>query len=182
MSNSSSGIAQKYARSVLNTTSNTSDLERIVSELQLIRDNLSSFTDLWEYLSNQWTSHKEKLTTFNSISHTLKISQVTHSLVSLMISNHRFCLLDYVISQLEVELYRMRDSMKVQISTAAPLDNTTQGRIKDSLKTVFNLNIVPEFIIDTSLVSGFIAYGDSLMLDLSFKGRINQLKREFKLQ
>lgn len=181
MSNSSSGVAQKYAGSALKTAGNTSDIERIISELQLIRDSLSGFTDLLGYLSSQWVSPKEKLTTFMSIANALKISQFTNSLVSLMISNHRFHLLDHLISQLEIELYRMRDSMKVQISTASTLDNTTQSRIIDSLKTVFNLNIVPEFAIDTSLIGGFIAYGDSLMLDLSFKGRINQLKREFKL-
>lgn len=182
MSNLSCPISQKYSKSLLNTISDASELETIISELQLILDALSSFADLWVYLSNQLISSKEKLYSFEKISHILKLSQFATAIIKLMIQNHRLYLLGNLISQLEFELDNMRNRMKFKISTAIALDNITQNRIIDSLSRILNINIVPEFIVDSSIIGGFIAYGDSIMLDLSFKGRINQLKKEFKLK
>ena len=181
MSNLSCAISQKYSKSLLSTIGSVSELEAIISELQLILDALSCFPGLWVYLSNQLIASKEKLYSFEKISDILKISQFAQSIINLMIQNHRLYLLGNLISQLESELDNMKHRMKFEISTAVALDNITQNRILDSLRSVLDIDIVPHFTVDPSIIGGFIAYGDSIMLDLSFKGRINQLKKEFNI-
>ena len=182
MSNSSPGIAQKYTKSILNTTGSISVLEESISEMRLICETLSHFTDLWCYLCNQWIPSQEKVFTFNRISHILKLSQVTIAVMSLIIHNHRLCLIHDIITQLELELCSMRKTIQVTIKTALALDKATSSSIKDNLNNVFNLDTIPSFAVDPSLIGGFIVYGDSVMIDLSFKGRINQLKKVFNLK
>lgn len=179
MSNLFVGIAQKYAGSIINSIGTAEELETIISELQLVLDSLTSFTNLWDYLSSDLVSAKEKIAIWNRI--ILPISNFSFAVLSLMITNHRLNTLPNVIDQLERELYTMRDSIKVQVKTAAAVNNTTQNKINAALKKVFNLNIITDFTVDQSLVGGFIAYGDSVMLDLTYKKRINQLKRAFKV-
>ncbi len=179
MSNSPSGITQKYARFILNSTNSVHELQVVLSELQLIRDVLSGFTELFDYLSSQFVSAKEKLTTWRKIS--LPVSNFTVTTLDLMINNHRLNILTEVIEQLEIEFYSMQKSIKVQIKTASVLDDTTKSKIKSYLQDVFSLDVIPYFIVNPSVIGGFIAYGDSIMLDLSYKKRIDQLKREFKV-
>ena len=182
MSNSSSGIAQKYSKAILNTITNASELENIISEIQVICHTLSGFTGLWYYLCSQWISAEEKIAIFNKLSDLLRITDLANAIVILMLRNHRLDIVNDVIKQLEINLCSMTNDMKIEIKTAVTINKTTANIIRKSLQNVFNLGIKAEFLVDKSLIGGFIAYGDSVMLDLSFKGRINQLKREFKIQ
>jgi F-type H+-transporting ATPase subunit delta len=182
MSNSSSGIAQKYSKAILNTISNASELEEIISEIQVIQSTLSSFTGLWHYLSSQWVPAEEKIATFNKLSDILTLSELTNAIIGLILSNHRLDLINDIITQLETTLCSMTNYIKIEIKSAVTLNKTTENIIRKSLQNVFKLGIKAEFLVDKSLIGGFIAYGDSVMLDLSFKGRINQLKREFQIQ
>lgn len=182
MSTLSPGIAQKYTSSILNNTSSIPQLEEIINEMQLIYHTLSGFTDLWHYLCSQWILSQEKVSVFNSISKILRVSQLAIAVMTIIIHNHRLDLIYDIINQLEIELCNMKHCMKVEVQSAIALDEVTRNIISDSLPRVFNLTVIPEFIVDESLIGGFSIYGDSLMLDVSFKGRINQLKKEFNIQ
>jgi F-type H+-transporting ATPase subunit delta len=179
MSNLFSGLAQKYTNTITGATDNIDQVQTIISELQLVLDSLSGFASLWEYLSSALVSSKEKITIWNKI--VLPISTFTSSVLSLIISNHRLNILPNVIDQLESYLYNMTDSLKLNVKTASAINNTTKNKITTTLKKVFNLNVKTDFTVDKSLIGGFIAYSDSVMLDLTYKRRINQLKRAFKI-
>lgn len=181
MSNLYPGIAQKYTKSILNITNNTSDIKSIISELQLIYDNISIIKDLWSYLCSKWIAPQEKLSIINNISHILKLSQLTKAIATILINNHRLFILNEIVKQLKMELSNIENYMQVEINSAVALDIKTKKTIQDKLKNIFNLNIKAEFIVDPLLIGGFVIYGDSIMLDLSFKNRINYLKRSFNM-
>jgi F-type H+-transporting ATPase subunit delta len=181
MSNLHPGIAQRYTRSIFNITSNTSEIKSLISELQLLYDNISIIKNLWSYLCSKWIAPQEKLSIINNVSHILKLSQLTKAIATILINNHRLFILNEIIKQLKMELSNIENYIQVEINSAVVLDIKTKKTIQNKLKNIFNLNIKAEFKVDPSVIGGFIIYGDSIMLDLSFKGRINYLKRSFNM-
>jgi len=181
MSNLSPGIAQKYTTSILNIASNGSEIKNLISELQLIYDRLSITKDFWYYLCSQWIPSQEKLLALDKISHILGLSQLANAVMSLLINNHRLSLINDIIKQLKIALCNIENYIEVEINTAQSLDLTTKNSIQQNLENIFNIAVKAEFKIDQSLIGGLVIYGDSIMLDLSFKGRMSFLKREFNI-
>jgi ATP synthase F1 delta subunit len=181
MSNSLSRVAQQYAKAVLYTISDSNSLEKLIEEFKALREILNGFPSLKDHLFNQLIRPPEKLEVWEKFIHIVTLDKIVSATVIVMLHNHRLHCLSDMIEQLEKYFYEQTQSMKVDITTAMATDETRKESLIDGLQLVFDSKVIPQFHINEEIVGGFIACGDSMMLDLSFKKRFDELKKDFNI-
>lgn len=181
MSNSSYRVAQQYAKAVLHTISDLKSLEKLIEEFNTLRDILNSLPGLKDHLFNQLVPAPAKLELWQKFVHLVELDKIVSATVVVMLKNHSLHCLSHMIEKLQTYFYDQTGSMKVDIITAVAPDETRKNNLVESLQIVFDSKLIPHFQIDEQIIGGLIASSDSLMLDLSFKKKFDELKKDFNL-
>ena len=176
MSGSKAGI--RYAKAILQKANEAGNAAAVFEDMQVIFNTLSSNKELRVVLQSPVIKGEDKKQALQKIFSSQ--SKATHSLIDVLVSNHRIDQLGNV-AQAYNSLYNDAQGVKTaKVTTAVPL---SEGIEKQVLAKVEELtgskSVTIENEIDESIIGGFILRIGDLQYNASIANQLGNLKREF---
>ncbi len=100
------------------------------------------------------------------------------NLVKVLAENQRLPLLPEIAAQYEQLRAQAENRLDVQVTSAMPMDDEQQQRLRDSLAKRFERDIDLSVSIDESLMSGAIIRAGDQVIDGSARGRLERLAQQ----
>ena len=83
-----------------------------------------------------------------------------------------------ILQKFNTLLDKSRGIRRAEIISAFPLSNLEISNINQMLNGIVDAEVHSQNIVDRSILGGFIAKFDDQMLDMSFRGKLNQMKQK----
>ena len=171
-------VADVYAEAFLGAAESAGQTETLLAELDsLVTDVLDRFPKLEEVLASARISHAEKV---GLLDRTLG-SQASAVLLNFLkvVSRHgRLDCLRAVHHQAH-ELYdRMRGRVRVQLTTAAPVDAGLVARITQNLRAVLDGEPIVQQITDPDLIGGIVVRVGDTVYDGSIATQLENTRQQ----
>jgi F-type H+-transporting ATPase subunit delta len=103
-----------------------------------------------------------------------------HNLIKLLVENRRLRLVPHIATQFEELKAQHQGYVKVQMTSPYPVSSQQQQEIEAALQKRLGKAIDVTITIDETLVGGWIIRAGDEVLDLSIKGRLQQLATELR--
>lgn len=139
-------------------------MQAILRNRTLIADNIAGlYFDVCEHLK-------------------LNLDNAQQNLIKLLAQYKRLKLLPDIADLYETMKYDSNGEVPVKFSSVEALDANTQEKYMKILAKKWQCKIVPEFLIDESLIAGFIIEASgSRVLDGSMRGQLQKLSADLTL-
>ncbi|SRX72492.1 ATP synthase F1 subunit delta [Aequorivita antarctica] len=173
-----SRAAIRYAKAILQK-SNENNTEAVVfGDMQSVYKTIEDSRELQAVLQSPVIKANDKKEAL------LKIfsgqSEITHSLINILVANKRTSLLGNVAKSY-IDLYNEVQGVKVAtVTTAVPLSSELEGKVMSKVKELTGSEKVTlNNEIDPALIGGFILRVGDIQYNASIANQFGNLKREF---
>lgn len=173
-----SRAAIRYAKAILQK-SNENNTEAVVfGDMQSVYKTIEDSRELQAVLQSPVIKANDKKEAL------LKIfsgqSEITHSLINILVANKRTSLLGNVAKSY-IDLYNEVQGVKVAtVTTAVPLSSELEGKVMSKVKELTGSEKVTlNNEIDPALIGGFILRVGDIQYNSSIANQFGNLKREF---
>lgn len=106
------------------------------------------------------------------------LSEPGGNLVRVLAENHRLPLLPEMAAQYEQLRAEAENRLDVQVTSAMPLDDEQQQRLRESLAKRFDRDVDLTISIDENLMAGAIIRAGDQVIDGSARGRLERLAQQ----
>lgn len=107
-------------------------------------------------------------------------SQEIKNLIKLLVENHRLPIIPHMATQFEELKAQHQGYVKVQIISSYPVSSQQQEEVEATLGKRLGKAVNVDIILDENLVGGWIIRAGDEVVDLSIKGRLEQLATELR--
>lgn len=174
----SSRAAIRYAKAILQK-SNENNTEAVVfGDMQSVYNTIEGSRELQVLLQSPVIKANDKKEAL------LKIfsgqSEITHSLINILVANKRTPLLGHVAKSY-IDLYNDEQGVKVAtVTTAVPLSSELEEKVMTKVKELTGSEKVTlTNDIDPAIIGGFILRVGDIQYNASIANQFGNLKREF---
>ncbi len=171
-------IASRYAKALFELADEQNLLDPILNDLRAVKVVLSETPDLTVFLVNPAIPQAEKLN-FVKEQFESKVLPAISNLLKLMVENDRFPLLPIVADKYEEMVHQHHNIGIAEVTTAVELDAQQEDRLANTLKTLYGfsqVNVTRK--VDSTLLGGAIIKVQDKVIDGSFAGKLNALKKQ----
>ncbi len=171
-------IAARYAKALFELAEEQGDLDTILKDLLAISDVLKAVPDLKVFLVNPGIPRTEKKS-FVKGQFEGKVSPMVDNLLKLMVENERFPLIPLVAHKYEERVNQHQNIGIAEVITATELDSKLETKLEKALKTLYGFSqvrLTPK--VDPALLGGAIIKVQDKVIDGSFAGKLNELKKQ----
>lgn len=166
-------VIKKYAFAASDSLEGQNN-DLVLQELKILSEVFQDNKKLVFMLQSHLTSKQEKNEVIKSIVADLEYKDVWEKLFLLLIKNYRFHLICDIITEIRTYIYDIQNKRTVIIKLAKKEDQEVIPQILIYLKKILKKEIVAEIMYDTSIIGGFRAETEDLIIDGSI---LNNLKR-----
>lgn len=103
-----------------------------------------------------------------------------NNLIKLLVENHRLPVIPHIATQFEELKTQHQGQVKVQIISSYPVNAQQQKEVETVLEKRLGKAVDINIILDETLVGGWIIRAGDEVVDLSIKGRLEQLATELR--
>ncbi len=173
-----SRAAIRYAKAILQKANENNTEAVLFSDMQSVYYTIEGSRELQTVLQSPVIKANDKkqalLKIFNGQ------SEITHSLINLLVANKRTPLLGKVAKSF-VDLYNEQEGVKVAtVTTAVPLSDELERKVMDKVKELTGSEKVTlRSEIDPEIIGGFILRVGDIQYNASIANQFGNLKREF---
>jgi F-type H+-transporting ATPase subunit delta len=173
-----SRAAIRYAKAILQKANENNTEAVLFGDMQSVYYTIEGSRELQTVLDSPVIKANDKKVAL------LKIfseqSQITHSLINLLVANKRTPLLGKVAKSF-VDLYNEQEGVKVAtVTTAVPLSDELERKVMDKVKELTGSEKVTlRSEIDPAIIGGFILRVGDIQYNASIANQLGNLKREF---
>lgn len=174
---SSHVIAHRYAQAVFDEAVSRNQEEVVEKDLATMKAINAAVPELFRILRSPiidtWRKKKIAHEVFKD-----HLSPLTLSFVTLVLEKGRESFVLDIISQYGKLMDERRNIVRVEVTSAKPLDNTSKSHLEGSLEKLTNKNISATYREDASLLGGLsVLIGDKV-----YDGSLRQQLRNLKLK
>ncbi|MEZ4778139.1 MAG: ATP synthase F1 subunit delta [Flavobacteriaceae bacterium] len=176
MNGSKTGI--RYAKAVLQEATEQGNAQEVFADMQTILDTLTSSKELRVVLQSPVIKGEDKKEALLQIFSAQ--SKTTHSLMEVLVSNHRIDQLANV-ALAYTTLYKEAQGVKTaKVITAVPLSESIEKQVLAKVEELTgSKSVTLENEIDETIIGGFILRVGDLQYNASIANQLSNLKREF---
>jgi len=169
--------AKRYAKMFINAVGMDAAPQALL-ELAAIDRLMAGSSDVRSLLLNPGFTQTEKESGIRKIAEKAKLSEKVVTFV-IFLTNSRVAaaLPDIVKTASAIYLEKMKQA-RATVFTPVEVTKTHEGRLKAALKKLIDRDVEMDYVIDTSLLGGFLVKVGSTMYDSSIKGQLRLLKDE----
>lgn len=173
-----SRAAIRYAKAILQKATEDSTEAVLFGDMQSVFYTIEGSRELQSVLQSPVIKANDKKEAL------LKIfsgqSQITHSLINILVANKRTPLLGKVAKSF-IDLYNEQEGVKVAtVTTAVPLSDEMERKVMDKVKELTGSEKVTlRSEIDPAIIGGFILRVGDIQYNASIANQLGNLKREF---
>lgn len=171
-------IAAVYAEAFLNAAEKAGDAENLVAELEDIeREILVPFPKFGEILASAIIGHDEKLGILERVFGG-RVSPLVMNFLRVLNRRDRLDILRPIIRAVQNEWNRRRGLIRVQVTTATPLDGDLAQRLERQLRELLGGVPMVEWHVDPRVIGGIVIQIGDKILDASVLTQLRKLKQQ----
>lgn len=170
--------ARSYAEAFLNVAAREGQEDAAVEELEAIRDDvLRPHPALFAMLIGPSMGHEQKDELLVRLFEERALPTVSRFLR--VLNRHgRLELFEMIIDQARAELDRRRKRLRIQVRSAAPLDDSQQSALRDRLGQMLEAEPLIDYQVDPALLGGLVIQVGDEIYDASVQAQLERLRRE----
>ncbi|MCK5719884.1 MAG: F0F1 ATP synthase subunit delta [Thiomargarita sp.] len=171
-------LARPYAGAVFDLAKTTNSLDTWSNNLKFLEIVVQD-----DQINN--IIHNPKIDK-NTISNLLldicseQLDQVGINLLKVLLENKRLAVIPQLVAQYELLKAHNQGFLKVEIAASYPVEQAQQETIKTILQKRLGKTIDINITLDESLLAGCLIHAGDDVIDLSVKGRLQQLATELR--
>jgi len=168
-------IAEKYARAMLFLAQEEGRLEEVLGDLDLVED-LFGRGEGRELLVHPLLSPEQKQAAVKELVQG-KITNLTFSLLRLLIEKHRGTLVPEIAAAYREGLQHLRGQRSATVTAAMPLTEEQLRHLRQTLTALAGAEVDLKQVLDPNLRGGARVTMGDLVLDGSLDARLRQLRK-----
>ena len=169
-------LANKYASSLFDVSLNNESRLSIKSQLDFIYEVLSVDKTLSNLVFKKSAPYYIKLSIIITLFAEIEISDIVKNFLQILLKNNRFHCLHDVISKFN-KLILESEGVKMVDLTVVNNDQDFINSIQHDMEKKLNSKVVVNSLEDKSIIAGFIIKIDNMMIDYSFRSKLNKLSK-----
>jgi len=174
----STRLTSRYAKSLLNLSVEKNRLDKILSDMNYIKNICSENKDLVLLLKSPVVKSDKKLSILSQI-FSSSVSEITMNFINIITSKKREMHLEGIAESF-ISLYKTYSNIEtVTLTTSHPIDEKTKFEVLEFVKKNGKQNIEMKQVINEELFGGMIIKMGDKQLDASVSRNIKKLKKSF---
>jgi len=167
-------IAQRYADAVLMNI-DTSHFESFRNDIQLLEIAFFQHPDYVKSIDSLLYPLKKRLALAKEVTSKLVNTELWKNLFDILVRKHRFSIISDILLELDHAILDRNNMVKVQLIIAHEHSKSVMQNIEDNIKKILKKEIEFKVSIDPSLIGGFVAQTESILIDGSIKNNLVKL-------
>jgi len=174
-------IALPYARALFKFSIEKNLMHQITADFHNLNDLLKNSNELVEYLTNPViTNTSKKSVLFKLLK--LQINLETLNFLMFLIEQNRINLLQIIIDKYLKLVFKTATIKAVEIFTPINFTESQKFELNKKLKKLINARELQlSFIIDETLIGGFLVKTESQIIDFTIKNQLKQLAKHLNV-
>ncbi len=170
-------IARRYARGLM-LSLKTEAFDEVVAELKSFVDLIESSKELKKVFLDPAFSPLDRRDIVNKISERAAMHKYLQVFLLLLIEKNRMSLLPLIYEALLSLVDSHQERVRIKIVSAEALSDQELSEITSSLKKSLNKEVIPELVIDPSLLGGLRIEVGGTVYDGSLKNKLEMIKQK----
>ena len=170
-------VARRYSGALLDLAKENGMLKEFEDELQKIADGLGASEELAGILQHPTVSlDKKKEIAFELFSKV--VSEKTMNFVYLLLEKNRIGILPSVLNFYRDLKNKEEKVLYLTVTSAVEIPDDLRTSLLKKLKDKFSKDIVPEYIVDESIIAGLIIKSQDNVIDISYRTKFENMKKQ----
>lgn len=172
----SSGLAQRYARAIIELSKDRKVLAKVEQDLQSLQTIISESADFSAFLEASFLSQARRQAVLDDVSKKGKFQAETANFLGVVNAQGRLALLPQLIDAVQAQLAAERGEITARVETAYVLSAAQQKQLSDSLSDMTGAKVLLEASLNEDLIGGIVVTVGSTRIDSSVAGRLSRLR------
>jgi len=170
--------ASRYAKSLIDLSTEQSALEEIKNDMALIEQTIDQNSELETILQNPVIPLSKKAGILDDVFGT-KVHAITRTYLKLVVSKGRAAILFDTARSFVAQYNTIKGIITAEVSSAVALTDENRAQIIAVVKKEIGANeVVIKEKVNENLIGGFILKVGDKQFDASISGSLNKLKKE----
>ena len=171
-------IANRYARALADITLERNESKRVLGELERFQATLNENPDLVDFIESPIVTIDRKREILREILKDLDFLATTKNFLNLLLENYRLHRLELMLRSYERELDRRAGILSAEVTTARPIADSEQERLRERLRAATGQDVRLKFATDPDVIGGVVTRIGSTVYDGSIKTQLAQIKQQ----
>jgi F-type H+-transporting ATPase subunit delta len=171
-------VSIRYANSLLDLTTEKNNLNEISNDMELILSAIRSSSDLRNLLKSPVVKYEVKQSILNEI-FVGKVGSDTLNFIHFVVEKGR----EHILSSIVEKFLELRDAefgiVRAEVKTSYDFSDEQKENLRRRLENILNKKAHLSFIVDKTILGGFIAKVGDTVYDASIKHQLELLRKEF---
>lgn len=173
-------LASRYAKSLIDLSQETGQLEKIYSDMLLLQGLTKSSKEFLNLLRSPIVKPDKKIKIVEAVTNG-RVSTLTASFNKLLITKGRESALPEIITAFIQQYKELKNIHSVKLITAIPVSDDIKKAIIQQIKSTSNMeNIELETSINQDLIGGFTLQAGDKLVDASVAAQLKEVARQFE--
>ena len=170
-------IAKKYASALFEAANEIDKAELVMQNLIFIEETLNTNEQLFAFFSNPIITRDDKKDVAQKI-FAIHIEKTVLDLIFVLIDNARIDAFNEIVNQYSNLFNIKANIVKPNIISAVELNDEQKQKVIAKLQFKLNKQIIPNYIVDESIIAGMIIEIDDKVIDFSLKEKFEQVQKQ----
>lgn len=167
-------VSIRYARAIMNAAKELNITDKVFEDLKYINQIFDNAKDFFAVFKSPVISNSKKRSLAKEIFGD-NISELTFSLLELIISKNREFLIESIGREYTKLYYEYKKMLPINVTTAIEMDENTKNGILNKLTEITGMTVVPDYTIDSKIKGGLKVQIDTWVYDASISNKLNAL-------
>ena len=170
----------RYAEALIDLADGAKSLNRVEKDLIAMADVMAANADLRSVMASPVYATDDKVSAFDAIAKSLKLSALTQKFIGTVVANRRAQDLPAIIAAFNARVALRRGTQVAKVTSASKLTQAQITQLKSKLKAVTGQVVDIQTSIDPDLLGGFKVKLGSRLYDASIKTKLEDLRLALK--
>lgn len=174
-------VAQRYARAFEEYLSESKeDKAATLEQVRALREAIAQIPELSAALSDPRLDVSQAEGLVKALGSALSFNDAMRRFVGFIARQRRLVGLDEILSAVLLLDSRQRGEVRVEVTTASPMEDGQRESLRASLQQAGYANIAMTEHVDQALIGGMVVRVGSVLFDTSIAGRLARLQNAMK--
>ncbi|MGB9082334.1 MAG: ATP synthase F1 subunit delta [Desulfuromonadaceae bacterium] len=169
-------IARRYAKALVQLGSEGGLIDRFRDELSIVDGLFRSNSELRAAFADPALTQLQKKNIMKELAAKAACCELVGNFLLLLVDKNRVAFLGQIVQTYEKLADEFSGVIRPLITTAFPLDDSQVGAIQSSLEKKTGKKVVPQMVVDHSLLGGIVTQIGDIAYDNSVKTQLKRIK------
>ena len=170
------GLAKRYAKALVQLGSEGGLIDRFRDELSIIDGIFSSSSELRAAFANPALTQGQKKSIMKELVAKSACSELVSNFLLLLVDKNRVAFLGQIVKTYKTLADEFSGVVRPVITTAFALDDSQVVAIQSALEKKTGMKVVPQMVVDKSLLGGVVTQIGDIAYDNSVKTQLKRIK------